>query len=86
MTAGFRASSAEIAAISSMRLLVVSGLAAHDLLAVVAPDQDGAPAARTRISGAGAIGVDLDRFLLLRSCQTRSSPYSARRRDFLVEP
>ena len=56
----FSASSAEIAAINSMRLLVVCGLAALQFLFVVAEGQDRAPAARPRIAGAGAVGVDGD--------------------------
>ena len=59
------ASSAEIAAINSMRLLVVCGLAALQFLLVVAERQDRAPAARPGIARAGAVGVDGD--ALLRS-------------------
>ena len=51
------ASSAEIAAISSMRLLVVFGLAAFQLLFAIAESQDRAPAAGPWIAGTGAVGV-----------------------------
>ena len=54
------ASNAAIAAINSMRLLVVYGLAALELLLVVAEGEDGATAAGTGIAGAGAIGMDDD--------------------------
>ena len=43
-----------------MRLLVVCGLAAFQLLLVLAEAQDRAPAARAGIARAGAIGVDDD--------------------------
>jgi len=43
-----------------MRLLVVWRLAALELLGVVAPLQDRAKSAGTRISRAGAVGMDGD--------------------------
>ena len=58
--ARFNASSAEIAAVSSMRLLVVSGSPPQSSFSRVAEAQDRAPAAGARIAGAGAVGPDLD--------------------------
>ena len=67
----FSASSAEIAAISSMRLLVVCGLAALQLLLVLAEGQDRAPAAGAGIARAGAVGIDDDmRQLALHAAQS----------------
>ena len=54
----FSASSAGIAAISSMRLLVVAASPPLKFLLVLAVDQDRAPAAGPGIPGAGAVGVD----------------------------
>ena len=48
-----------MAAMSSMRLLVVAASAPRDLLALVAGDQQRRPAAGARIAAAGAVGENL---------------------------
>ena len=52
-----------IAAISSMRLLVVCRFASGKFFFRRAKTHDGAPAAGARIAAAGAIGENLDRVL-----------------------
>ncbi len=57
----FSAFSASIAAVSSIRLLVVSGSPPCMRLAMLAGDQHGTPTARTGIPPAGAVGINLNR-------------------------
>ena len=62
-----------IAAISSMRLLVVSGFAAGKLALLVAHAQQHAPAARARVAAAGAVGEHLDFRQLGQATSSRGS-------------
>ena len=56
----FSAFSASMAAVSSIRLLVVSRSPPCMRLAMLAGDQQYAPAARTRVPPAGAVGINLN--------------------------
>ena len=71
----FRASSASMAAVQLHAVVGGGSLAALDLLAMRAGDQDRAPAARPRVTGAGAVGVD-DHGGLVRHQAGPSRPYS----------
>ena len=58
----FSMESASMTAVSSMRLLVVSGAPPESSFLWAPYSQDGAPAAGPGIAGAGAVGIDGDLF------------------------